>query len=64
VLVGLAQEVEMVVYQRPGIHVHGSFLCQVPEPGNTIISIFCVQKYLPSFNTPAHDMMEYAGGLP
>jgi hypothetical protein len=35
----------------------------VPEPGDKIISIFSVQEDLPSFNTPAHDMLEYAGGV-
>jgi len=36
----------------------------VLEPGDKVISIFCVQEDLPSFNTPAHDMMEYLWALP
>jgi len=39
-------------------------ICQVLEPGDKIISICGVQEDLPSFNTPAHDMMEYSGSLP
>jgi hypothetical protein len=54
----------MIWQQRPGIHGHGSVLCQVPEPGDKIISICCVQEDLLSFNTPAHDMMEHPGSLP
>jgi hypothetical protein len=39
-------------------------ICQVLEPGDKITPIFGVEEDLPSFNTPAHDMMEYPGGLP
>jgi len=34
------------------------------EPGDKISTIFCIQKVLPSFNTRAHDMMEYPRGVP
>jgi len=54
----------MILSKGPGIHGHGSVVCQVLEPGDTIIPIFCVEEDLPSFNTPAHDMMEYSGSLP
>jgi len=47
----------MILSKGPGIHGHGSFVCQVLEPGDTIITICGVEEDLPYLNTPAHDMM-------
>jgi len=36
---------------------------QVLEPGDKIIPIVVVEEDLSSFNTPAHDVMEYSRGV-
>jgi hypothetical protein len=63
-LFGFSEQVEMIWQQCPCLDRHGSVVCQVLEPGDKISTIFCIQKVLPSFNTRAHDMMEYPRGLP
>jgi hypothetical protein len=54
----------MIWKQCPCIDVHRIIFYQLGQATKEILPVFVVEKYLFSFNTPAHDMMQGTRGLP
>ncbi len=54
---------KMVRHQTPGIDFHCAILGLGRQTAYKIIAIDIAAKYLPSLNTPAHDMVQHARGI-